>query len=293
MSLVQRSLHSRARQPRRLMTAVRFLSVSALLSLLTGCAAARLSLPEGPGTPFPDYAPLFETAVSECRRVRTLDAMIRLRGRSGGAMLNGRVRAGLAAPGSVRLEGMAPFGAATFYLVARPGEATLWLPREARVLRDVPAVDMLESLTGVPFGPDDLRAVLTGCLVPDPQPTAGRSYGEWVVVDLIGGAVAYLRPVDGEHRLIAGTRDGLTIEYDDFRRRIPRRVRVLSRTADANGRTEPLTDLTASLSQVNLNVEIPNAAFSLSVPADVVPMTLEELRRVRPLAESSAGHRDP
>jgi hypothetical protein len=47
------------------------------------------------------------------------------------------------------------------------------------------------------------------------------------------------------------------------------------------------------LSQVNLNVEIPNAAFSLSVPADVVPMTLEELRRVRPLAESSAGHRDP
>ena len=70
-------------------------------------------------------------------------------------------------------------------------------------------------------------------------------------------------------------------------------MRVLSRTADANGRTQPLTDLTASLSQVNLNVEIPNAAFSLSVPADVVPMTLEELRRVRPLAESSAGHRDP
>lgn len=264
------------------MTAVRFLSVSALLSLLTGCAAGRLSLPEGPGTPFPDYAPLFETAVSECQRVRTLDAMIRLRGRSGGAMLNGRVRAGLAAPGSVRLEGMAPFGAAAFYLVARPDEATLWLPREARVLRGVPAVDMLESLTGVPFGPDDLRAVLTGCLVPDPQPTAGRRYGEWIVVDLIGGAVAYLRPVDAEYRLITGIRDGLTIEYGEFQRRIPYYVKVRSVPADGNGRTKPSIDLTATLSQVNRNVDIPDTWFSLAVPADVVPMKLEELRRSDP-----------
>ncbi len=263
----------------------RFLSVCSLLALLAGlagCAVARISLPEGPGTPFPGYAPLFETAVSECRGVRTLEALLRLRGRSRGATLNGRVRAGLAAPGSVRLEGLGPFGA-VFYLVARPGEATLWLTREGRVLRDVPAVDMLESLTGVPFGPEDLRAVLTGCLVPDPQPTAGRSYGEWVVVDLIGGAVAYLRPVDGEYHLIAGTRDGLTIEYGDFRRRIPRQVKVLSASADSTGRTQPLTDLLVTLSQVNLNLGLSDAAFSLSVPPDVVPMTLDELRRVGPL----------
>ena len=222
--------------------------------------------------------------MSACRRVRTLEAEIWLRGRSGDGTLNGRVRAGLAAPGSVRLEGLAPFGAPGFYLVARPGEATLWLTREARVLTDVPAADMLESLTGVPFGPEDLRAVLTGCLVPNPQPTAGRSYGEWVVVDLIGGAVAYLRPVDGEYNLTVGARDGLTIEYREFRRRIPRQVRVLSSaSADANGRTQPLIDLTATLSQVNLNVQISDAVFSLAVPADVVPMSLAELRRVGPL----------
>ena len=265
-----------------MMTFVRVLSVSAVLSLHVGCAAVHLPLPEGSGTPYPDYASLFETTVSECRRVRTLEAMIRLRGRSDGAALNVRVRAALAAPGSVRLEGLAPFGAPIFYLVARPGEATLWLTREARVLKDVPAVDMLESLTGAPFGPEDLRAVLTGCLVPDPRPTAGRSFGEWVVVDLIGGAVAYLRPVDGEYRLITGIRDGLTIEYDEFQRRIPYHVRVLSVQADRNRRTQPSTDLTATLSQVSRNVDIPDTRFSLTVPADVVPMTLEELR-----------HRDP
>ncbi len=270
---------------------VRLLSICCLLSVFAGCAAARLSLPEGPGTPFPDYAPLFETAVSECRRVRTLDVMIRLRGRSSGATLNGRVRAALAAPGSVRLEGLAPFGAPGFYLVARPGEATLWLTREARVLRGVPAADMLQSLIGVPFGPEDLRAVLTGCLVPDPQPTAGRRIGDWVVVDLVGGAVAYLQPVDGEYHLRVGIRDGLTIEYDEFefRRQIPRRIRLRSVAADAKNRARPLIDLTVTLSQYNRGIELPDDVFFLEVPADVVPMTLEELQRRRPLEAPSGS----
>lgn len=260
------------------MTSVRLLLLCSLLSLLVGCATTRLSLPEGPGTPFPEYAPLFETAVSECRDVRTLESLIRLSGRSGGVSLGGRVRAAFAAPGSVRLDRPALFGAPYFYLVARPGEAILWLTREARVLTDVPAADMLEALTGVPFGPEDLRAVLTGCLVPNPEATGGRSYGEWVAVDLVGGAVAYLRPVEGEYHLTAGTRDGLVLEYGDFHRHIPWRVRVLS-----DGSERPVTDLTATSSQVNTNVAISDDVFSLAVPADVVPMTLEELRRGGPL----------
>ena len=260
------------------------------LPLLAGCATgARFSLPEGPWKPFPGFSALFEAAVFDCQRVRTLEAVIGLRGRSDGSRLNGRVRAGLAAPGSLRLEGLAPFGAPGFYLVARPGEAVLWLTREARVLTDVPAVDLLQSLTGVPFGPEDLRAVLTGCLIPDPKPTAGRSYGEWVVVDLFGGAVAYLRPIDGEYHLTAGIRDGLTLEYGEFRRHIPRHVRVLSVPIDRDVQAVPLTDLTARLTQVNLNVEIPDTVFSLAVPADVVPMTLKELRGVGLLGEPAGS----
>ena len=268
-----------------MIAAVRCLSVCAFLSLLAGCAAGRISLPDGPGTPFPDYAALFETAVSECATNRQWDGLIRLRGRSGGLRINDRVAAGLAAPGSVRLELRGPFGQVGFILVASEDEATLWLTREGRVLRDVSAADMLEALIGLPFGPEDLKAVLTGCLVPDPQPTAGRRIGEWVVVDLAGGAVAYLRPVDGEYHLTVGVRDGLTIEYDRFSRRMPRLVRLRSVPADASSRARPDVDLEATFTSVNLNLEFPDGAFSLAglVPDEAVPMTLEDLRRMRPM----------
>lgn len=261
------------------MSGLRVLSICCAAALACGCASTGLVLPDGPGTPYPEFESLFGSVVAECRRVRSVETMIALSGRGGGGRLRGRVRAGLAAPGSMRLEGLAPFGAPVFYLVASPAGATLWLTREARVVTGVPATDLLASLTGIPFGSDDLRAVLTGCLVPDPRPTAGRRYGDWVAVDLAGGAVAWLRRIDGEHHLIAGTRDGLRIEYGEFRRRLPRQVRVVS---DEPG-GEPSTDLTARLSQVNLNVALAPEAFSLSVPADVEPATLEELRGAGPL----------
>ena len=263
------------------MSGLRVLGICSAAALAAACGSTRLVLPGGPGTPYSGYERLFGEAVSECRRVRSVEAMIALSGRGGGAGLRGRVRAALAEPASMRLEGLAPFGAPVFYLVASPAAATLWLTREARVVTGVPAPDLFAGLTGIPFGPDDLRAVLTGCLVPDPRPIAGRRHGDWVAVDLAGGAVAWLRGIEGGHRLVAGTRDGLTIEYGEFRRRLPRLVRVVSDAA--GGGDGPLTDLTARLSQVSLNVALVPGAFSLAVPADVAPATLEELRGAGPL----------
>ena len=263
------------------MSGLRVLWICSAAVLAAGCGSTRLVLPDGPGTPYPGFERLFGSVVAECRSVRSVEAMLRLSGRGGGAALRGRVRAGLADPASMRLEGLAPFGAPVFYLVASPGGATLWLTREARVVTGVPAPDLFASLTGIPFGPDDLRAVLTGCLVPDARPIAGRRLGDWIAVDLAGGAVAWLREIEGGHHLVAGTRDGLTIEYDEFRRRLPRLVRVSSDAATGGG--EPLTDLTARLSQVSLNVPLGPEAFSLAVPADVAPATLEDLRGAGPL----------
>ncbi|HIE93694.1 MAG TPA: hypothetical protein EYQ83_12815 [Acidobacteria bacterium] len=262
------------------MTLLRVISLVMILpALLAGCATTRLRLPDGPGAPFHDFLPRFETAVADCGQIQHLDALIRLRGRGGGVGLNTRVRVrvGLSAPGSARLEGLAPFGAPVFFLVARPGEATLLLTREKRVLRDVPFADMLEGLVGVSLNPDALRSVLTGCLVEQPRPTTARTIGEWIVVELEGEALAYLQRVNGAYRLTAGRRDGFEIYYDQFLGGLPREVRVISESG-GDPDSAPVTDLTVSLSQVDTNVAPLDAAFSIDIPPDVLPMTLRELR---------------
>ena len=252
--------------------------------LLAGCAgtAPPITLPGGPGRPIADFATRFTSAVAECADIRSFEALVRLQGRGGGVDVGGRVRAGFARPASLRLEMVAPFGAPGFYFVARPGNATLWLTREAQLLTGVPPEEIFASLTGIRLDPDDLRAVLTGCLADGPVPVAGRDHGDWIAVDLDGGAVAYLRTVDGATRLAAGTRDRLTFEFGDFRRGLPRRVRVTSDDRLADGRF--VTDLTATLSQVNINVPLDEAVFRLDrLPEDLTLITLDELRGAAPL----------
>ena len=253
---------------------------------LAGCATrAQLALPSGTGLPLPDYADRFAAASASCQTVRTYEALIRLRGRGGGVDLGGRIRAGLAAPGAMRLEMLNPmgFGAPSFYFVARPDDAVLWLTREAQVLQRVPPAEIFASLTGVRLAPDDLRAVLTGCLVSDASPLGGRDHGEWQAIELEGGAAAYLRPSENGPRLEAGIRDGLTFEFSDFRRGLPRRVRVVS-DARHEDSGEALTDLTATLTQVNVNVPFTDAVFRLDeLPSDLTAITLKQLRGVAPL----------
>ena len=265
--------------------------ISLILLTFARCAPGRIALPDGPGQPFPDYASVFAEATERCRRVRTLEAELAVSGYTGGSRLRGRVLAGLAEPESVRLVGVAPFGQSGFVLVARPNDATLLLPREGRVLTGEPASAILEALAGVALGPDDLRSVLTGCVVPNPEPVMGRAYGdEWVAVDLRGGATAYLRAVDGEHRVVVGVRGALSLEYRNFVGQIPRRVRLLS--SDSGGvDVPPDTDLTVTMSQVQMNVTLGPEVFSLEIPVDALPLTLEELRRAGPLSEARGRSR--
>ena len=116
-----------------------------------------------------------------------------------------------------------------------------------------------------------------------PGAETATSVIERIVVDLSGGASAYLRLMGNDYHLVAGTRDGLTIEYGGFRRGMPTVVRVFS-TEPGVGRQAGLPiDITASLSQLNLNVQLEKSTFSLQLPMNVVPMTLEELNRAGPL----------
>ena len=250
-----------------------------------GCAtSSRFRLPEGPGRPLPEYAGAFDAAMTACRRVRVMEAVLAIRGRTGESRIRGQIRAALARPSSLRLEGFGPFGRLEFVLTASPQQAVLVLPRDRQVVTGERPSDLVAALTGLSLDADDLRAVLTGCVVSDGIPIRGRAYPDgWNVVDIEAGGSAYLRMVDDQLVVLAGARPGLFIEYTDHVRGLPRRVEV--RTTDVT----PATELSATLSQVSLNTGLDARVFRAVPPDNHVPITLDELRQgARPLAGPTA-----
>lgn len=249
-----------------------------VLILSAGCGPRRVALPADPGTPLPDFAAVHEQATTACRGVRTLTAELSLRGRAAGQRLGGRLIAGFERPASMRMEAVAPFGGPGFVLAARGDEATLLLPRDARVVRGERTEAILGALTGVELGAADLRAILTGCVMPDPVATAGRLHGNgWASIDLGGGATMFLERADG-WRVRAARRPGWQIEYTPWDGTFPLRVRLRSA-----GGVE--VDVTAALTQVEANVDIDPAAFEVEVPAGTEPLSLAALRASGPLGE--------
>lgn len=258
----------------------------ALLSLAaTGCGAARLKLPTGPGEPAPDASTVFTASVAACRGVTSLSAEMAVSGTAAGQRLRGRVLVGLATPASALLDAAAPFGASLFIYSAHDGDATLLLPRDQRVLVHGDPTAVLEAVAGVPLDPADLRRALTGCaLAGDAQ--SGRAFGDdWRTV-LINGDEAYLRRREGTWRLVAwvhrveGAR-GWRADYADFAYDLPHTIRL---TSDDGGRR---FDLRLQLSQIAINPTLGPEVFALKIPPALSPITLEELRRAGPMAEST------
>jgi outer membrane lipoprotein-sorting protein len=254
-----------------------------LLLLASGagaCASRGLQLPTGAGEAFPDYRQALQEATHACRDVRSLSAELAISGRVSGGKLRGRVLAGLAAPGRLRLEATAPFGPPVFILVADGSAATLILPRDNRVLTGEPASAILHALVGLALEPTDLLAILAGCVVPDPRAIGGRAYSAgWAGIDLANGATAFLQR-DGQQRwrIRAGLRPPLRIEYDWPAAAGPAGVRLQLASNEEAG-----SDLRVGLSKVDLNVPLAAEVFAVKVPADATPITLAELKQAGPL----------
>jgi hypothetical protein len=83
----------------------------------------------------------------------------------------------------------------------------------------------------------------------------------------------------------AGEDAGLTIEYGEYVGTLPGRIRLVSPGANQNASV----DLTVRLSQGETNTELDAAAFSVVVPPDAVPLSLEELRDAGPLGATALG----
>lgn len=260
------------------------LALPILILTISGmaCGGARhITLPTGEGTPVADYASTFAAATARCRDVRTLQAELALSGRAGRRKLRGRVLAGLI-PGALRLEAVSPFGSPAFIFVADGVRGRLLLPRDRLVLDGASGGDILDALAGVPLAPDDLRALLSGCVKASAEPTGGRAYGTtWMTLDLDGGGTIYLRrePL-GEWRMVAGRYAGLDVEYGPPANGMPSRVRI-RRTATA-GRAD--VSVNVDLSQVEVNGDLPHDQLvTLTVPPGTSSITLEELRESGPL----------
>ena len=243
------------------------------------CAAHRLALPTDSGTPLPDFNTIHSQVSPACAGVRTLTAELSLAGRAGSQKLRGRVVAGFATPSSMRLEGVAPFGPPAFILAARGDTAVLLLPRDSRVLRGARPEEILGALTGVALRPADLLAILSGCVEPAPQAADGRLHpGGWVSIDLTGGATVYLKKQGSRWLVRAARRSGWQIEYPVWNAAFPQTVRLQSEGG-------VMVDLTATLSQVETNIDLDNSAFSVNAPSDAQPITIEELRQNGPLVD--------
>jgi hypothetical protein len=225
-----------------------------------------------------DAAAVHAAVSTTCRGIKTFTGELSLSGRAGDQRLRGRVIAGFARPGSMRLEGVAPFGPPAFILAARPGAAVLLLQRDERVLRHPEARDILGALAGVPLAPADLLAVLTGCVVPDPTPGTGRMHERgWASIDVGDRATLFLQQTNGAWLVRAARRAPWEIEYDQWMSGLPRLVRLRSLEGQVP------VDAALAVSQIETNVDVPADAFTLDVPANMAELTLDELRQAGPL----------
>jgi hypothetical protein len=257
-------------------------AIAVLALSIAACAPPRPpALPSGAGAPFPEFAAAYTEATSACARIHTLTAVLAMSGRAGRTKLRGRVEAGFAAPASMRLEGIAPFGRPIFVLTAADENGTLVLTRENRVLRDAPAGSIVDALVGVPLGAAAMRTIVAGCGPSiDGAPVAGRTYPNgWGAVEF-ADHVVYLERAAGTWRVAAATRGPLSVFYADFDQQRPATIRL---RVESGG--QAAADITLRVSQVDLDTTLDASAFAADIPADAEPLTIEELRRAGPLGE--------
>lgn len=250
-----------------------------LAVLLSSCAARLPPRPSGAATPDPSAVDAFIAATAACKGFRSIEGELSLSGRAGGERVRGRILTGLESGGLVRLEAVAPFGAPFFILAGKSERATLVLPRERRVLKDTGVADVLGRITGLALGADDLRLIVSGCLVDNAAPAEGRQWGsDWKAVTIGPDRVAYLRQQNGRPVVAAADYGPWHVDYSAHTAGFPRVVRV-RRAGDT------AIDITARIEQLDVNTQINPRAWTVEVPSDAEPMTLDELRSIAPLAE--------
>jgi len=255
------------------------------------CGPPLLKLPTGAGAPIEASRAsiALEQATDACLSIRTLTAEAAVSGSAGGHRLRGRLSVGVAAPASVRLEAVAPFGAPLFFFVATDNDATLLLSQDDRVLEHGQPAAVLQAVAGVPLGAADLEGALTGCVPTGPVTMAAQFGDEWLTLSRADGEMVYLRraAATAPWRLVAAVRRAAVdhvrcrADYGDRQNDVPRAIRLAS--VDDDGRTGRTFDLQLTLSQIDVNTPLGPDVFVVQIPPTARPITLGELRESGPL----------
>ena len=198
--------------------------LACVVCVTAACSVPLMKLPTGAGVPAADAADALAQATSACRRTRTLTAEVSVSGSAAGRRFRARMLVGVAAPASVRLEALAPFGPPVFFFIANNDDATLLLPRDDRVLEHGKPDEVLDAVAGVPLGAADLYLTLTGCAPMLPL-ASGRELGaDWRIV--YRGGRCRVRPLPASRRgdpAVAARRDDARgIARDLVARRVSR-----------------------------------------------------------------------
>ena len=261
----------------------------AIIVVTSACAPKLYQPPTGPGVPLAEAATVWQDVTARCREAKTFLAEIEISG------WVGEPREGLptfTAHGALTRDDDIYFevpalGKSYVQMAGRAGQAVFLLPREDRVLRAA-SRDIVHRLIGLRWSPRDLLNVLSGCVTTPSGGFSGTTYGTQAAIELGGDARAYLRQRDGRWQLEAGDRDGLRIEYRQYPGAFPTLVRVSSISPSVT----PL-QLTFKLDQHNVNTGTTADTFTIAVPPNFLPMTLEELQTTRAIKEGKDVTRKP
>jgi hypothetical protein len=234
--------------------------------------------PAGPGEPFPDASAAWAEATRACRGASTYAASVRVHGRVARESLSATIITTVTRADQVALSVPVMFGAPAFVLGGRADNATLWLPRDKRVLT-ARADEIVEALTGLKLGPRGLLAMLSGCVGEADAVTASARYGAMGAITTAGGRM-FLEQRDGRWRVMRGWTGNLLVEYLQIDGDWPRALRITTDT----GHT-PAVALTMTMDQIDVNVPPDAKAFIVDASADSTPMTLDDLRAAGPLRE--------
>jgi hypothetical protein len=251
-------------------------SSAALLMCASSCASVPFVPPVGPGEPAPDAAAAWAQATRACRGVASYKASLRVSGRIGGERLPTTIDIATGAtPTGIRLEGRAA-NRNLFQLAGTSDEATLYLDDGHRSATGRPE-DLTDALMGVKLGPGRWLALLTGCVATPPDFISGARYGADLAVTTPSGRV-FLALVNGVWRSAHGTFDGLVVTYRRFSSTLPDEWSLSSEA----GR-DPSIGLSVSVDDMTTGGPIASSVFTLALPGNVTPMSLDELRQSGPL----------